>query len=122
MEAAERSCGKGLAAGGDVPAALAELITAMADVLEQHTHALDAADIRARRELQAYRAVIVEQRKAASQLDATAALMRSHRDLPPAPHNEEVMRSEAAAKAFERYKAAAEAARTLLARAASMGR
>ena len=116
MEAAERSCGKGLAAGGDVPAALAELITAMADVLEAHTHALEAVDIRARRELQAYRAIMVEQRKAASQLDATAALMRSHRDLPPAPHNEEVMRSEAAAKAFARYKAAAEAAGKVLAR------
>ena len=116
MEPAERSCGKGLAAGGDVPAALAELITAMADVLEEHTHALDAVDIRARRELQAYRAVIVEQRKAASQLDATAALMRSHRDLPPAPHNDGAMRSESAAKVFQRFIAAVEEARKVLAR------
>jgi hypothetical protein len=117
MEAAEQSCGKGLAAGGEVPAALAQLIIAMADVLEEHTRALDPVDdIRARRELQAYRAIIVEQRRAASQLDATAALMRSHRDLAPAPHDQEVMRSEAAAKAFQRYQAAAEAARKALAR------
>jgi hypothetical protein len=116
MEAAERSCGKGLADGADVPTALAALINAMADVLQEHTRALEAVDIRARRELQCYRAVIVEQRKAASQLDATAALMRSHRDLAPAPHNEEVMRSEAAAKAFQRYQAAAEEARKVLAR------
>jgi hypothetical protein len=108
------TCGKGLAANAEVPAGLAQLMVAMADVLDVHTRALDPGDERAFRELQAYRAVIVEQRKAASQLDAVADLMRSERELPMAPHDPEAMRSPAAAQALDRYRAAAAAIRRVL--------
>jgi hypothetical protein len=112
----QQTCGKGLAANAEVPAGLAELLVAMADVLEVHTRALDPADERAFREVQASRAVIVEQRKAASQLDAVAGLMRSERELPMAPHDPEAMRSPAAAQALDRYRAAAAELQRVLAR------
>jgi hypothetical protein len=110
------TCGKGLASNAEVPAGLAELMIAMANVLDEHTRALDPTDERGFRELQAYRAVIVEQRKAASQLDAVAGLMRSERDLPMAPHDPEAMRSSTAAQALDRYQAVAAEVRRVLGR------
>jgi hypothetical protein len=110
------TCGKGLAANADLPAGLAELMMTMADVLEEHTRALDPSDPSAFRELSAYRAIIVEQRNAAAQLDSAAGLMRAERDLPSAPHDPAAMRSRAATEALERYGAAAAGVRRLLAR------
>jgi hypothetical protein len=46
--------GQGLAAGADLPAGLAELMAARADVLERHTLALDPSDPGARSESDAY--------------------------------------------------------------------
>jgi hypothetical protein len=110
------TCGKGLAASADLPAGLAALMMTMADVLDEHTRALDPSDASAARELHAYRAIIVAQRNAAAQLDSAAGLMRAERDLPPALHDRAVMRGRAAADALDRYRAAAAGMRRLLAR------
>jgi hypothetical protein len=47
------TCGHGLAGNAVLPAKLAELMAAQADVLERHTLALDPSDLHARRELEA---------------------------------------------------------------------
>src|ERR671935_3226006 len=51
------TCGKGLAANAALPAKLAELVAARAEVLERHTQALDLTDPNARHELDAYTAL-----------------------------------------------------------------
>ena len=92
MDDVERpTCGKGIAAGGDLPDQFSRLLAARAEVLERHTHALDANDPNGRRELEAYRELVRRHRAVAADLLALAAQMRSYRDLPMAEHDMEVM-------------------------------
>jgi len=87
----EATCGKGLAAGADLPDRFGRLLAARADVLERHTRALDANDPNGRREYEAYLDLVRRHRAVAADLAALAARMRSHRDLPMAAHDLEAM-------------------------------
>ena len=87
----EATCGKGIAAGADLPARLGQLLAARAEVLERHTRALDVDDANGRREHDAYMDLVGRHRAIAADLDALAQQMRSYRDLPMAAHNMEVM-------------------------------
>jgi hypothetical protein len=85
------TCGKGLAANAALPAKLAELTAATADVLEQHMKALDARDPNARRELEAYTSLARAHRGIAGDLASVAQQMAGYRDLPMSPHDMTVM-------------------------------
>lgn len=97
------TCGTGLAEHSPLPAKLAELTAAAAEVLEIHTKALDADDEAARQELEAYRGLARTHRDIAIELDALAKRMLSYRDLPMGTHDEQVMMSAEARAAFERF-------------------
>jgi hypothetical protein len=85
------TCGKGLAAGADVPERFGRLLAARADVLERHIGALDGNDPNGRREGEAYSDLVRRHRTAAAELLALATQMRSYRDLPMAEHDANVM-------------------------------
>ena len=87
----EATCGKGLAAGADLPEQFGRLLAARAEVLERHTGALDRNDPNGRREHDAYSDLVRRHRAAAAELLALAAQMRSYRDLPTAEHDLDVM-------------------------------
>ena len=107
------TCGKGLAANARLPAALAELMAARAEVLERHTNALDPNDPDARRERDVYLRLARHHREIARALGALADEMAGARDLAMAPHDAAVMRdpagqSEAYARFVERGREVAE--------------
>jgi hypothetical protein len=85
------TCGKGLAAGADLPKHLGRLLAARAEVLERHTRALDGNDPNGRREHEAYMDLVGRHRALAVSLAALAEQMQSYRNLPMAEHNMEVM-------------------------------
>lgn len=85
------SCGEGLAAHSALPAKLADLTAAVADILDAHTAALDLDDENAKRELDAYLKLVAEQRRTAADLRSTAAQMSGYRDLPKGRHDPRVM-------------------------------
>jgi hypothetical protein len=85
------TCGKGIAAGAALPAKLAELMAARADVLERHTKALDLTDPSSRAELDAYNRLVKAHRDAAGQLGSLAEEMAARRDLPMGRHDAAVM-------------------------------
>lgn len=85
------TCGKGLAAGADLPDQFGRLLASRAEVLERHTRALDVNDPNGRREHEAYLELVRRHRAVAADLAALAEQMRSYRDLPMAAHNMDVM-------------------------------
>ena len=85
------TCGKGLAANAVLPAKLAELMDARADVLERHTKALDLTDPNAQTELDAYTKLARGHRDVARELASLAEQMAGYRDLPMARHDPTVM-------------------------------
>ena len=87
----EPTCGKGIAANAVLPAKLAELMNARAEVLERHTRALDLTDANARTENEAYAQVVRAHREIAVALDNLARHMASYRDLPMGRHDMNVM-------------------------------
>ena len=95
------TCGKGLAEHSSLPAKLGELIDALADNLALHRKALDLRDENARKEDQAYRLLVAEQRAIAAQLEATARHMAGYRDLPMGAHDEQAMRKPELLAGFE---------------------
>src|SRR5688572_28024287 len=98
------TCGKGVAANAVLPAKLAELTGALAEVLERHTKALDITDPAAREELDAYVALVRAHRAIAGELSKLAQQMVSYRDLPMGRHDMAVMTDPAGqAEAFQRY-------------------
>jgi hypothetical protein len=98
------TCGKGLAANAVLPAKLAELTAATAEVLERHTKALDLTDPAAREEFDAYAALVRAHRTMAGQLATLAQQMAAYRDLPMGRHDEAVMADpEGQAEAFQRF-------------------
>ncbi|MBI3965305.1 MAG: hypothetical protein HY329_06690 [Chloroflexi bacterium] len=98
------TCGKGLAANAVLPAKLAELIDARAEVLERHTRALDLADPNGRPELDAYTALARAHRGVAAELTKLAQHLADCRDLPMARHDMKVMTDpEGQAAAFQCY-------------------
>ena len=98
------TCGKGLAANAVLPAKLAGLLAARAEVLERHAKALDRADPNAQQELDAYANLARAHRELASELTSLANEMAGCRDLPMARHDLAVMASpEGQMGAFRRF-------------------
>jgi hypothetical protein len=85
------TCGQGVAANADLPATLARLLAAQADVLERHARAIDLSDPAGRGELEAYTSLVGEQRSIARQLSRLAQQMAGYRDLPMPAHDMAVM-------------------------------
>ena len=109
------TCGKGLAANAALPAKLAELTAATADVLEQHMKALDARDPNARRELEAYTSLARAHRGIAGDLASVAQQMAGYRDLPMGRHDMTVMTDpKGQTEAFQRFVAVERELLTLL--------
>ena len=92
MEHGDRpTCGEGLAANAVLPAKLAELMAARAEVLKRHTRALDLTDAAAQKELDAYTSLERAHRDVASGLADLAEEMASYRNLPMGRHDMTVM-------------------------------
>ena len=85
------TCGKGVAANAVLPAKLAELMAARAEMLERHTKALDPADPAAREELDAYNELVRGHRRVGDELAGLARQMASYHDLPMGRHDLAVM-------------------------------
>ena len=99
----EWTCGKGVAAAALLPEKLSALITALADTLELHRHALDLEDPGARAEDEGYAAVIARQRAAAEALQAASHEMATLRDLPMGRHDEATMNDSALMAPYTRF-------------------
>ena len=85
------TCGEGLAANAVLPAKLAELMAARAEVLKRHTRALELADAAAQKEFDAYISLERAHRDVASELADLAEEMASYRNLPMGRHDMTVM-------------------------------
>ena len=105
MEHGDRpTCGEGLAANAVLPAKLADLMAAQAEVLKRHTRALDPTDAAAQKELDAYKKLEHSHRDVASELVDLAEEMASYRELPMARHDMTVMADpEGQIEAFRRF-------------------
>ncbi|HUP38743.1 MAG TPA: hypothetical protein VM115_01380 [Vicinamibacterales bacterium] len=97
------TCGQRLAYHAALPAALANLMGAVAGTLEIHFTALNPNDKGSRPEFDAYVALSAEHRELESRLRALALQMEGYRDLPMAAHDWSVMTSPAAVQAFARF-------------------
>ena len=97
------TCGKGLAENAGLPAKLAQLTDALAEVLELHTRALDLGDIKARREYDVYRKLSREHRDTAAALRATAHEMAGQRSLPMGRHETRTLTDHQAVEALETF-------------------
>jgi hypothetical protein len=97
------TCGKGLAQTSPLPTTMAELMGAMADVLDAHLPSLDPSDPASTREREAYRSLVEDHRDAARQLQAIGAQMAGYRDLPMGRHDKAVLGGPAAVSAFKRF-------------------
>ena len=85
------TCGEGLAANAILPAKLAELMIAQAEVLKRHTQALDLTDAIAQKELDAYTKLERAHRDVAGELADLAEEMAGYRNLPMGRHDVRVM-------------------------------
>ena len=105
MELGDRpTCGEGLAANSILPAKLAELMTAQAEVLERHTRALDLTDASAQKELDAYSKLERAHRDVAGELADLGEEMAGYRALPMGRHDMTVMADpEGQMEAFRRF-------------------
>jgi hypothetical protein len=97
------TCGQGLAARAVVPGKLSEVLHAQARVLEAHMRALDPTDADARKELDAYAALVTAHRDVADRLSGVAVEMTDYRSLPMAAHDEAAMSDTVAHRAFENF-------------------
>jgi hypothetical protein len=104
QRADQPTCGQGLAANAVLPAKLAELLDARADVLERHAKALDPSDPHGQQELEAYAALARAHRNIVAELTELAQHMAGYRDLPMAKHDMAVMTDPGGqAAAFQRF-------------------
>ena len=76
--------------------------------------ALDPSEADARKELDAYAALVTSYRDVADRLSGIAVQMADHRSLPMAAHDEEAMSDSLAHKAFENFVRAEQELATLL--------
>ena len=98
------TCGEGLAANAVLPAKLAELMSAQAEVLKRHTQALDLTDATTQKELNAYTRLERAHRGVASELASLAEEMASYRNLPMGRHDMTVMTDpKGQMEAFQRF-------------------
>jgi hypothetical protein len=100
---APSTCGQGLAARSMLPGKLGELLAALARILETHMRALDPTDADAKKELDAYAALVTAHRDVADRLSGITAQMADYQALPMAPHDGAVMSDAVAHKAFENF-------------------
>ncbi|MCA9858884.1 MAG: hypothetical protein KC438_04140 [Thermomicrobiales bacterium] len=84
----EWTCGMGLAAGSEIPARMADLLSIMARNLELHQRSLDTSDAAASEELIANERLAGRMRDVSGYLEALAGEMVGYRDLPAVPHDE----------------------------------
>jgi hypothetical protein len=106
LEEEQPTCGRGLAAGAGLPAKLAKLMSARAEVLERHTRALDLGDAAGRQELEAYTALVRAHREIAAELARLAERMSGYGGLPMAPHDTAVLADpRGQEEAFQRFQA-----------------
>jgi hypothetical protein len=97
------TCGEGLASRSVVPGKLGDLLHAQARILEAHMRALDPSDTDARKELDAYAALVTAHRDVADRLSGIADQMADYRSLPVAAHDDAAMSDAEAHRAFERF-------------------
>jgi hypothetical protein len=97
----EPTCGTGLAESSALPAAIARMLRAVSDVLDNHIDALDLSKEESRPEHEAYRELVERHRDIASQLQALADRMAGCRDLPMAAHDPAAMTSPESFRSFE---------------------
>src|SRR5688572_2999694 len=97
------TCGKGLAENAVLPATVGHLITAMANNLHVHMHALDVTDPNSQQEYDAYEKLVGELRQIASQLQWVANEMTGYRDLPMGRHDQVAMTQPTVREAFEQF-------------------
>jgi hypothetical protein len=97
------TCGQGLASRSILPGKLGELLAALARILEAHMRALDPSDADAKKELDAYAALVTAHRDVADRLSGIAVQMADYRTLPMAAHDEAAMSDAVAHKAFENF-------------------
>ena len=97
------TCGKGLAASSDMPERFAQVMAAMAGVLDVHMEALDLEDDASRQEYEAYRSVSTQLVQIASQLDASAREMAAYRELPLGRHDMEAMNRPRVRQRFDAF-------------------
>ena len=95
------TCGKGLAGHAPLAAKIGALSAALADVLEAHTHALDASDDNGAAEREAYLSLVTRQRAIAAACSELAQEMEGYRDLPMASHDMSAFGEQN--RAFRRY-------------------
>jgi hypothetical protein len=110
----QQTCGQGLAQNAALPANLADLFGAVAEILEVHLTALDPTHKPSRPEFDAYVGLATEHREIESRLRALALQMEGYRDLPMAEHDMAVMTSPKTAEALHRLIAQEEAVAALL--------
>jgi hypothetical protein len=108
------TCGQGLASRSILPGKLGEMLAALARILEAHMRALDPSEPDARKELDAYAALVTAHRDVADRLSGIAVQMADYRALPIAAHDEEAMSDAMAHKAFENFVRAEQELATLL--------
>jgi hypothetical protein len=92
-----------LAARSILPGKLGELLAALARILEAHMRALDPTDTDAKKELDAYAALVTTHREVADRLSGIAVQMADYEALPMAAHDEAAMSDAVAHKAFENF-------------------
>jgi len=92
-----------LASRSILPGKLGELLAALARILEAHMRALDPSDADAKKELDAYAALVTAHRDVADRLSGIAVQMADYRALPMAAHDEAAMSDAVAHKAFENF-------------------
>jgi hypothetical protein len=109
----QQTCGQGLAQNAALPANLADLFGAVAEILEVHLTALDPTHKPSRPEFDAYVGLATDHREIESRLRALALQMEGYRDLPMAEHDMDVMTSPKTAEAFHRLIAQEEAVAAL---------
>lgn len=97
----EWTCGMGLAAGGELPGRMADLLRIMARNLELHMRSLDNNDPIANEELGAYERLTGRMRDVSGYLEALAGEMASYRDLPMAPHDEAALSTNEVTEALQ---------------------
>jgi hypothetical protein len=97
----EWTCGKGLAAHAPLPGAIAGMLSALAEMLDSHTRALDLTEEAGRAEYAAYSSLVAQQRMIAAALTSVGDEMAGYATLPMAPHDMAVLASPESGAAFQ---------------------
>jgi hypothetical protein len=107
------TCGKGIAANGDLPLALSNTLAAVRENLAQHLTTLKE-DPASKPERDAYVELVRQHDDRTARLRKLADQMTGYRNLPMANHDEQAMASPALLEAFERLVKEEDALLTLL--------